>query len=324
MSLEWEADGLVGHSRAMASPIVIRASAPHPSPDIEAATRAALSLFDTVEDVCTRFRPESPLMRANRHPDRWTFVPPILFTALLEASWAYQRTHGRFDPRILMSLIALGYGASFSPAQSIAAPPIAVRAVSPLRAGPWRPRFRYSTGMVRLGRLPVDLGGIGKGLAVRWASRVLTSGGAVGAHLIEAGGDCFCLGTAPDGQPWRIGVENPRGGDEPIAVLTLQNLACATSSTRLRQWRVGTRTVHHLLNPATGAPGGSGLAAVTVVHRDAALAEVWSKTLFLEGAARIASLAQRRGICALWVDRAGRMQVTPSMERFVLWKEPEK
>ena len=56
---------------------------------------------------------------------------------------------------------------------------------------------------------------------------------------------------------------------------------------RVHAWTAADgRAVHHLVDPRTGEPGGDGLLAVTVAGPDPAWAEVWSKTLFLEGAAR--------------------------------------
>ena len=48
---------------------------------------------------------------------------------------------------------------------------------------------------MRVGAKPIDLGGIGKGLAVRWASQELAGAGE--AALVEAGGDVMALGGGP-------------------------------------------------------------------------------------------------------------------------------
>lgn len=49
--------------------------------------------------------------------------------------------------------------------------------------------------------------------------------------------------------------------------------------------------MHHLIDPTTGRPGGTGLLSVTTVASDPATAEVWSKCLFLQGADNIAEAA---------------------------------
>ena len=171
----------------------------------------------------------------------------------------------------------------------VAENPGALRAVR----GPWRPRFRGGPHpQVQLGREPVDLGGIGKGLGVRWAHDRLEAD--VDEFLIDAGGDIACRGGGPDGQGWLVAVENPRNGLGPLAVVALRDTACATLSITLRRWRSGGRRVHHLVDPRTGRPGGAGLLAVTVIAPDPADAEVSSKSLFLEGACGISGVARRQ------------------------------
>ncbi|HUY97635.1 MAG TPA: FAD:protein FMN transferase [Verrucomicrobiae bacterium] len=301
----------------MASPITVRARAGDQPVGVERSVEAALALFTRVDRACTRFDSTSPLMRANAHPDRWHQVPRECFGAIARAQAAYQRTGGRFDPRVLADLVRLGYSRSLPFGAGVVRLPAAP---SRSRAGwgPWRPGFRGATSEIRLGSAPVDLGGIGKGLAVSWASRALRP--AAPHHLVEAGGDCHCSGRAPDGGPWRVGVEDPGGGADPLAVLQLVDRACATSSVRLGCWTAGGRPVHHLVDPRTGRPGGHGLRSVTVVGPDAAEAEVWSKVVFLAGRAGAESLASRRGLAALWVGDDGRVATSAAMDRYVAWR----
>src|SRR5262249_62092792 len=126
-----------------------------------------------------------------------------------------------------------------------------------------------------------ELGGIGQGVGVRWAAERVAD--ECTAFLIEAGGDCYLAGDGPSGDGWQVGVEHPGGGPDPIAVLTVRDAACATSSIRLRSWVAGGSRVHHLVDPRTGAPGGAGLRSVTVVGAGPSMAEGWSKGLFLAG-----------------------------------------
>ena len=96
-SLEGE---IVARTRAMATEVTIKLATvrdKHEIQDSDAAIGAALEVFHTVEQQCTRFDPTSPLMRANASPTRWHRVPDVLYKALLEASSANQRTAGRFE-----------------------------------------------------------------------------------------------------------------------------------------------------------------------------------------------------------------------------------
>jgi len=309
---------VLGTVRAMACDVVVHGRGDDgttPGPVVQ----RALEVVRSVHDTCTRFEPTSPLMVVNAHPDRWHPVPPLLFEAVRAAFVAHESTGGRFDPRVLADLVGLGYDRTlpFADGAETAAGPTASRPAP----GPWRPRFRPGRRPeLHLGGSAIDLGGIGKGLAVRWASRVLRDG--LGDFLLDAGGDCDCRGTGPEADGWRVGVEDPGRDDRPLAVLALRDRACATSSTRLRRWRAGSEPVHHLIDPVTGRPGGRGLVAVTVVGTDAADCEVTTKSLFLGGADTIAADADRRGLAALWIGSDGSVGRSAAMDPSVVWCAP--
>lgn len=310
---------VLGTVRAMACDVTVHGP-PDGAPDGSGADVAdALAVFGDVHRTCTRFDPSSPLMEVNARPDRWHRVPPVLFTAVAEAHRAYVRTRGRFDPRVLDDLRRLGYDRSLPFAEG----PVATigRDLTRRPLGRWRPRFRGGPRPeLHLGGTPVELGGIGKGLAVRWAAGRLAPH--LDAFLLDAGGDCHCRGGGPDGGGWQVGVEDPAGAERPVAVLTLRDRACATSSTRLRRWTAGGAPAHHLIDPRTGRPGGDGLTAVTVVAGDAVEAEVATKDLFLRGRAGIAAAARARRTAALWIGSDGSVTVSEAMAPYLVWRAP--
>ena len=311
---------VVARFRAMACDVNVRVVGP--AAGASAAVDRARGVFERVERACTRFDPTSPLMRANAAPDAWHQVPVELYDALVAAAEAYEETDGMFDPRVLRVLESLGYDRSlpFEGGEVVTGAARGGRPVepSPPAATRWQPRFGTDGRSVRLGPIPVDLGGIGKGLAVRWATQALAGAGR--AVLVEAGGDVGAAGAGPDGDGWKVGVEDPRGGSDPVAVLSVTDLACATSSIRIRRWRAGDEPVHHLIDPRTGRPGGPGLLAVTVVAADPARAETWSKSLFLGGADGVRTLALARDLAALWVHGDGTVGTTPAMDELVVWR----
>jgi thiamine biosynthesis lipoprotein len=302
---------------AMASRVTVRLVSAEGAPDVEHRLSEALQVFHDVDRTCTRFDPNSDLMRANAHGVEWVAVSTYCFDAIVEAHAAYRRTFGAFDPRVLGDLVRLGYDRSLKHA----APSYRdASALAPRMAMPeWRPEFRRSSTEVRVGPVPIDLGGIGKGLAVRWAADRLRDG--VGS-LVEAGGDCVCRGVAADGSPWRVGVEDPSDSTQPIAVLEVRDAAVATSSVRIRSWQVAGHDVHHLIDPRTGQPGGQGLAAVTVIDPDPATAEVASKTLFLTGRRGVRTSAEHLGLAALWIDDNGVLGWSPALAPALLWSRP--
>ncbi|HET8979502.1 MAG TPA: FAD:protein FMN transferase [Solirubrobacteraceae bacterium] len=296
--------------------VLIGAGAREPERALELIT----PVFAQVEAECTRFDADSDLMRANRAGDEWCAVGPWCYAAIVEAAAAHLRTGGLFDPRILDVLQRLGYSRSLPFAGGAVEVNDSTAPPEPAAAPPpqWAPQFDPDAQAVRIGPVPIDLGGIGKGLAVRWAAEQLAP--LYPEFVIDAGGDCALQGAGPDGDGWHVGIEDPRGGPHPVAVLALREGGCTTSSIRLRRWRAAGVPVHHLIDPRTGVPGGAGLLSVTVVGPDPAEDEVWSKVLFLQGRDAIAEVATDRGLAAIWVDEDGAVAMTEAARRFVIWR----
>jgi thiamine biosynthesis lipoprotein len=300
----------------MASPL--RLTALHDASRLDTVARSAERAWDAVrtefeaaEAEMSRFRESSDLMHLNRAAGsgRPVRVPRRLEHALVAADRANRVTDGRFDPRVLKDLVRLGYpGAPLADIDDR------------------RPDLGRVVHRVRPGELttdqPIDLGGIGKGLALRWAAALVERHG-VRRFLLEAGGDLVARGPGPDGDPWLIGIEDPAGGSDALAAVAVQDGALATSSVRLRSWVQDGRRVHHLLDPRTGEPADHGLRAVTVHGPDPAWAEVWSKTLFIGGLALIVSDARALGLAAWWVGDDGALEMTPAARARTAWVATE-
>lgn len=293
------------------------------SDEADAAFSRVEDIFREVESACSRFDPRSPLMVANATSSSWHRVPNSCFEAIREAHVAYRGTGGLFDPRVLRCLRANGYDRSLA----FSTGNVQVEGDGPGSVRPdrrrWRPRFDDRRGRVRLGPVPIDLGGIGKGLAVRWAMTALEGCGT--SATVEAGGDLAARGAGPEGTGWRVAVEDPlvppgTRQRHPVAVLGVSDRAVATSSIRLRTWRVGGQKVHHLIDPRTARPATSGLASVTVIHTDPGWAEVWSKSLFVLGAGAVAAQTVAKGLAAVWVEDSGRVRVSPAARDHILWQ----
>jgi thiamine biosynthesis lipoprotein len=282
----------VREGRAMGSPL--RLTLPGPiDAEADAAWAIARAVFARAERHLTRFEPGSDLSRLNRRTGSVVAVPPHLARALAAAWRAFRATGGRFDPRIIGALEAVGEKAG------VELPP------SPVRLNP---EDRWLELDSRRGRArvtaPVDLGGIGKGLALRWAAAALGRAG-YRRFLLAAGGDIVAAGHGPLDRPWVVGIEAPDGRPSPRALLELSDAAVATSSIAVRSSRDDAgRLRHHLIDPTTQAPAEPLWSSVTVIDSDPAWAEVRSKVGFLAGNRIAESLRGRR---AWWVSRTGQL-----------------
>ncbi|HEY2915737.1 MAG TPA: FAD:protein FMN transferase [Candidatus Limnocylindrales bacterium] len=323
----------------MGSPLRLQVSVEARSALVDRAWREIRDEFEAAEDALSRFRARSEVHRLRLSGGRSTSPSRRLLAALAAADRARRTTDGRFDPRVLLALEGLGSQPLPLSAAAAEAGPVAVSEAA--RAEPIFRRIGRRHGAIDV-PVPVDFGGIGKGLALRWAAHRANRVLGHWPFLLEAGGDLVADGS-PAGHGWRIGIE-PVGGQGPaagpvggagsvagsaagpVAVLELPATggAIATSSVRLAAWVTPDgRPAHHLIDPATGLPGGDGLLAVTVQARDAAWSEVWAKALFLAGAAGISSLARAKGLAAWWITAGGVLEMTPAARLRTLWVEAE-
>lgn len=250
--------------------------------------------FERLEDLLSRFRPDSELSRLNAAGE---IVAGDDLVAVVElALAARERTRGRFDPTVHDALVAAGYDRSWEllASRDPAAPSLPGRASTGGRVLIRGRRITLEPG-TRL-----DLGGIGKGYAVDRSVVLLAP---LGPCLVNAGGDLAVAGV-PESGVWPVAVETPAGS----LTLGVTEGALATSGRDRRRWQTGGVERHHLIDPATGEPAETDLLTVTVAAATAVEAEVEAKVLFLAGEHAAALEAAERGIPAVLVTADGRLR----------------
>ena len=274
--------------------------------------------FETFEYECSRFIENNPLATVNREPTTTHEVSAELFVAVRAAYEAYQLTDGDFDPRIMQALTRVGYAHSFQPDAQASRAQIPV-----IPRTEWTPELVETPngGIVNLGGQAIDLGGIGKGLAVDLISATLKSHSNSG--LVNAGGDLQAWGVNPDGESWRVGIEDPLAheGSDPVAVLQISNTGLATSSTRRRRWTSpeGIAT-HHVIDPKTGTSTEESVLSVTVLHQNTRAAETLTKAIMIAGAENAARAAAHYDVPVLWVTNDGQHHTNEALNEHILWE----
>lgn len=265
-------------------------------------------VFEEYERTLSRFLPASPLAELNR-AGVYLRPPRVLVRAVRRAFYWRERFPGLFEPAVLPDLERLGYDRSFELLADGAAPPPRTPPRTAAQGARRTSPVRVDDDCIVLPRgVRIDLGGIGKGLAVDAAIRALKAE-AVEVAMVNAGGDLRALGHPPDADAWRVSVPRPFAVEdeaEPLRVVHIRNQAVATSSTLGRRWTQGGVERHHLIDPRTGLPSTSPWVWVTVVAPDCETADVLAKVLLLAGPERAPALLRTvRGAHALWVDRDG-------------------
>ena len=150
----------------------------------------------------------------------------------------------------------------------------------------------------------LDLGGIGKGRTADLVAEDLLRAGARSA-LVNLGGDLRIVGDLPPGSEFSIAIEDPFDVGGSATTVRLGHGALATSSRARRRWTVAGEEQHHLIDPATGAPALSGVAAVTVLAATTTEAEVLAKAALVAGVDEGIDLLDDAAAAALLVDDDG-------------------
>lgn len=242
------------------------------------------------ESKWSRFIADSDISRINNAEGNPTEVDAVTVSLVMEMLAARRLTDGQYDPTILPRLVAEGYSRSRTDPARLTTLPASAR---------WPVDTAGTTVSGTTVTLPLgmtlDPGGIGKGFAADVLAMRARELGALGA-LIEIGGDLRIDGTAPDGELWRIGIDDPHNRGQHCARVNLRDGAVATSSTLLRTWEHNGETRHHLMDPETGTSIDSDVVSVSVIAVSASIAEVVAKcgfrrTDFLEWAPTLGTAA---------------------------------
>jgi thiamine biosynthesis lipoprotein ApbE len=296
-----------GSWTALGTSVVLRLT----DPTGVAAARTAVELeLNAIDRVCSRFRSDSELSRLNAQSGRATRVSRLLIEALELSLRAAQLTGGDLDPTIGSALELSGYDRDWSllaPAIGEPAPVVTVNAH--VRCG-WRTISldRASLAVRVPAGVKLDLGATAKAWAADRAAAAAASASGCGA-LVSIGGDIATSGRAPAGG-WLIRVTDDHRSDCSASgqTLAIHGGGLATSSTTVRRWSHEQHTMHHIIDPRTGAPVHSSWRTVSVAAANCTDANIAATAAVIRTGAAPRWLADI-GLPARLVDQAGRVMI---------------
>ncbi len=222
-------------------------------------------------------------------------------------------TGGAFDPSVgpLVKLWNIGSeGASVPPAKSIAAA---------LKLIDWKKvSLDAEAKTVRLASpgMRLDLGAIAKGYAADECDRILHAH-KVKAAIVDLGGNVLVFGKKKDGNPWKIGVQNPdKERNSYIGLVTGFDITVVTSGIYERFFIQDGKRYHHILDTKTGFPVDNGLKSVTIMTNSSIDADGLSTSVFALGKDRGLELVKSmKGAEAVIIDSADRVWLSPGASK---------
>lgn len=226
--------------------------------------------IERLENLWSRFKENSEISLLNKSNGGTVFVSNETKFLLQQMLQAYRITNKIFDPTVLPKIHEIGYVKSltdenFSDVSENLKWPIDFNLIS------------IEGNLVRLPKnMGIDPGGIGKGLAADLVINSLMELGAKGA-LVSAGGDVRVAGNSFNGESWKIAVENPFDTSTDVAFIHLTDGGISTSSKLKRTFNSKS---NHIFNTLTSKSSDNNVVSVTVISKNAALAEVLAKLPF--------------------------------------------
>ena len=126
----------------------------------------------------------------------------------------------------------------------------------------------------------INLGGIAKGYTVERAAELLRQRGVTNG-IVTAGGDTRLLGDRR-GEPWVVGIRDPRKEGEVAIRIPLVDEAISTSGDYERYFEEDGKRYHHIIQPTTGESA-NGVHSATIVGPDAVITDGLSTSVFIMG-----------------------------------------
>lgn len=159
-----------------------------------------------------------------------------------------------------------------------------------------------------------DVGAIAKGYIADRLKDFLVKKG-VKSAIINLGGNVLCIGSKPDGTPFKIGIQKPFADrNETEAVMDITGKSVVSSGIYERCFKQDGKLYHHILNPQTGYPYDNGLISVTIISDQSVDGDALSTTCFALGLEDGLKFAEKKGVQAVFITEDYELHYTDGFQ----------
>ena len=247
----------------------------------KAAIEESFAAIQEVDRLMSNYRDDSELAMINaRAATEAIRVSDPMFAVLRAAQEVSERSQGAFDVTVgpLVKLWGFHDRKPHVPTAEELARVKPLVSFRNLILDPAKQTVRFA----RPGT-EIDLGGIAKGFAVELAGGVMRRRGL--SAFIDAGGNQYMVGRPAGKASWTLGIKDPEAPEHLLGTIDIDEGSLSTSAQGTNFLIANGRKYGHILDPRTLEPAAARL-SVTVVAKDATLADALSKVGFLLGPAK--------------------------------------
>ena len=159
-----------------------------------------------------------------------------------------------------------------------------------------------------------DVGAIAKGYIADRMKDLLVKKG-VKSAIINLGGNVLCIGSKPDGTPFKVGIQKPFADrNETEAVMDITGKSVVSSGIYERCFKQNGKLYHHILNPKTGYPYDNSLISVTIISDQSVDGDALSTTCFALGLKDGLKFAEKKGVQAVFITEDYELHYTDGFQ----------
>ena len=273
------------------------------------------SLLEQFNQSVNHYLPDSEISRFNR-ADSFPFSLPYFYPVLQRSAEVYQATHGAFDPTVAPLVNAWGFGPEDGELPDSLGVDSLLRLVGFSKIG-----FDQKHVVKQQPNVQLNFSAVAKGYGVDVVANYLRRQGVMNM-MVEIGGEVVARGVNPQGEAWRIGIDNPEQPGQMNVAVALVNQAMATSGNYMNYYEQDGQKYAHTIDPRTGYPVQHSVLSASVIADDCVTADAYATAfmvLKLEETQKI--LAQNPTLDAYLIyDDQGTLKtfVTPGIESSII------
>jgi len=240
---------------------------------------AVIAEVDRIENLISDWRPVTQISEVNKNAGiKPIKVDPEVFALTERAIQLSKQTRGAFD----ISFAAMDRIWKFDGSMEKMPTPEAIKnSVTKVGYKNIRLNRKKSTIFLRRKGMKIGFGALGEGYAADKCRQMMLAKG-VPAGIINGSGDMNTWGTQPNGNPWTVGLTDPKNKESLFAIVPVTQGAVVTSGSYEKFVMFDGIRYSHIINPKTGYPA-SGLSSVTVFGPSAEVANGFSTAIMVLG-----------------------------------------
>jgi thiamine biosynthesis lipoprotein len=278
------------------------------SNEVNISMKMAFQAFKKVEEICSRFNPESEVMQLLNHIGEPVEVSDILFEAIRFAYEVAKLTKGIFDPTVGFALESDGFNRHYLTGNHMKSNLDLQTPVS------YKDIVLNSENKSVLLKKPLilDLGAVAKGFAIDLAAKALSQ---FEGYLVDAGGDIYAGGLNEEDEFWSIGIRHPINTEDTSYTLKVSDMAVCTSGNYERV-SPKDKNKQHIINPSTGKTAKKSISS-TVLAPFAMMADAFSTAAFILGEKDAIKLLEEHEINGIIISQSLSSHMTNEMEDYL-------